>query len=177
MQGPRPVNKLLDPLDKEKRLDIFIPTRRVNLSTTTRYLHWKFLPTLAYVHLRVTPDPDVDKEPLGTVDERGTWRDNVSLYLEILFEWLTGTKGVKRIMMLVVEDNDAFPCSEACIRTCLAKLDEVRYLDWKRPDISVKTLRKAKNVTELWLYSTGINAVLSSWVDTRGLRTLSKVLT
>ena len=146
------------------------------MNTKSRYLHWKFLPTLAYVHLRMTPDQDMDKNPPGTPDGRAKWRDTVSQALKILFEWLTKTKGVKRIVMLVVEDNDLFPCSEATIRDCLRKLDEVRYLDWRRPDISVQTLREAKNVIELWLYSTGLNAVLSGWADKGGLQTLNKVV-
>ena len=99
----------------------------------------------------------------------------MSRALKTLFKWLTGTKGVKRIVMLVVEDNDSFPCSEATIRDCLEMLDEVRYLNWRRPDISVQTLREAKNVIELWLYSTGLNAVLSGWADKGGLQTLDKV--
>lgn len=79
--------------------------------------------------------------------------------------------------MLVVEDNEMFPCSEMAIRNCLAKLKDVRYLDWRRPNLSIQTLEEAgaRNIVELWLYSTGINAVLSSWADQGGLQTLEKL--
>ncbi|KAI0140419.1 hypothetical protein GGR57DRAFT_509459 [Xylariaceae sp. FL1272] len=170
-----PANSVEDPPDLEKRHEIFIPTRRISANTSKLYRQWKFLPALAYVHLRATPDQE-DKDPSGTADGRENWTKTLSDALKSLFRWLTKTKGVKRIVMLVVEDNDLFPCSEAAMRDCLRKLDEVRYLDWRRPDVSVPTLREAKNVTELWLYSTGLNAVLSGWSDKGGLQTLDKVV-
>jgi hypothetical protein len=124
--------------------------------------------------LKVTPNP-IDKDPLATPEERAAFRDRVSKGLVKVFKWLKETKGVKKILKLVVDDNDEFPCSEVIIRNCLEQLDDVRYLDWKRPNISAQTLLKAPNVVELWLYSTGINAVLSSWADHGGLPQLKKV--
>jgi hypothetical protein len=152
---------------------VFAPTGRITLLTKKLYTHFTFEPTLTRVHLKVTPNP-VDKD-LGTAEEKAVFRDDVSKALVKVFKWLTGTKGVKKILKLEVDDNDEFPCSEVTIRKCLEELDDVRYLNWKRPNISAQTLLKAPNVVELWLYSTGINAVLSSWADRGGLPMLKKV--
>lgn len=147
--------------------------------TTDRYPHFKFCPTLAYVHLKVTPTLESEKKQLKTPTEQADWRENVSCSLEILFDWLTDKKrkGVERIIKLVVEDNEEFPCSESTIKYCLKKLKDVRYLDWRRPNMSIQTLVEANatNVIELWLYSNGYKAVLSSWTDQGGLQTLHKV--
>lgn len=145
------------------------------MNTPCQYACFKFLPTLAYVHLRVTPNPDLGDEIPGDVEQQVKWRDNATEALEHLFQWLTKVKKVRRILKLIVEDNDLFPCGEASIRNCLGALDDIRYLDWKRPNISIETLKKAKQVVELWLYSTGINAVLSGWADEGGLQTLKTV--
>jgi hypothetical protein len=151
---------------------IFIPTGLVTTETINLYKNFKFEPTLAYVHLKVRPK---EENTPTTPEDCAEWRDMSSTGLEEVFKWLTERKAVKRILKLVVEDNPAFPCREETIQKCLSKLDDIRYLDWRRPNISAQSLLEAKHVVELWLYSTGINAVLSSWGDKGGLQKLEKV--
>ncbi|KAK1843361.1 intracellular serine protease [Colletotrichum chrysophilum] len=129
------------------------------------------VPKIDGVKAKETLDPEFDKDSSKSPEEL---RDSSSRALKSVFSWLTGPKNVKRILKLVVEDNENFPCSERDVRECLDKLEDVRYLDWKRPNMSAPTLLKAPNVVELWLYSTGINAVLSSWADKGGLQRLQK---
>ncbi|KAI1424164.1 hypothetical protein F5Y12DRAFT_464007 [Xylaria sp. FL1777] len=150
---------------------IFTPTGRITTDTVRFYKHWKFEPTMTYVHLKLTPNYETD----GVPENWAKWSEDSSKGLKKVFKWLTGSKGVKRILKLVVEDNAEWPCSEEIIKSCLESLNDVRYLNWKRPNISAETLHKAPNVVELWLYSTGINAVLSSWADEEGLRKLKKL--
>ena len=145
--------------------------------TSQYYGHFRFLPTLASVRLRLTPNTDGSDEIPKTAEQEDTWRKDSGKHMIKLFTWLAGKRRnkVQRILKLVVEDNMMFPCSEAAVQTCLGMLKEIRYLDWKRPNISVDSLKKAEKVTELWLYSTGINAVLSSWSDKHGLQRLESV--
>ncbi|KAI8274112.1 hypothetical protein K4K60_010027 [Colletotrichum sp. SAR11_57] len=163
--------------DEKFQIDFF-PTRRVTYYTEEQYANFAFMPTLAHVHLKVIPEPEVDDmESLKMPKPRADWRDKSSEALEGLFKWLTDTKKVKRILKLVVEDNEEFPCSETSVRKCLSMLQDIRYLDWRRPNISVRTLLEAKDMVEVWLYSTGINAVLASWADQEGLQMLQKLHT
>lgn len=92
-----------------------------------------------------------------------------------VFKWLRGKKGVTKILKVVVKDNPHRYCREETIETCLECLDEIRFLDWDRPDLSAPTLSKAKGLMEVSLYSSGTNAVLYHWSDQNGLITLPKV--
>ncbi|KAH8648709.1 hypothetical protein BGZ61DRAFT_50889 [Ilyonectria robusta] len=162
-----------DEEEEEEQHQEFKPNRSVTLNTRSQYARFKFLPTLAYVHLRVTPDPTLEEERIPkTAEQQVKWQAKASEALEELFKWLKERKKVKRVLKLVVEDNTSFPCGEATIQACLHALEDIRYLDWRRPNISVQPLQEAKMVVELWLYSTGINAVLSGWADKGGLQTL-----
>ena len=163
------------PSEDEALHDVFIPTHAVHERTTEQYPHFEFYPTLAYVGLKVTPVTDDWKRM--NPEQLAEWRTQRSSILVNLFGWLKRTKKVKRIIKLEVEDDDELPHSESVIETCLKNLEDVRYLNWRRPNLSVQTLTRAKatNIVELWLYSTGFNAVLSSWADQSGLQTLNKV--
>ncbi|KAK0717289.1 hypothetical protein B0T26DRAFT_871811 [Lasiosphaeria miniovina] len=143
------------PPDRHDLYRIFKPNRSVTASTRKKYRNFKFLPTMASVHLRVTPDHDLGKHQKPLAEK----------------------KGVGRILKLVVEDNPSFPCSEATVQACFSRLREVRYLDWRRPNISAQAPNKAPNLVEVWLYSTGINAVLAGWADKGGLQTLKMLRT
>ncbi|KAJ3566630.1 hypothetical protein NPX13_g7064 [Xylaria arbuscula] len=151
----------------------FTPPRRITLTTPDSYTHFTFEPMLAYVHLKVTPNHD-ENDPT-TPEEVKSWREKCEDALKSIFEWLSKTKGVNRILKLVIEDNETFPCSEETLRECLKTIPDIKYLDLKRPNVSVRTLIKAKDVVEIWLYSTGISAVLAGWGDQNGLQRLEKL--
>ena len=97
---------------------------------------------------------------------------------EIVFNWLRENK-VQKVIEVTVEDNmkdpDATPHSDGSIEAALKGLD-VEVWNWKKMDISIATIRNAApNVRKVYLYSSGNNAVLQGWSDTRGLVTLTKV--
>ncbi|KAI1827697.1 hypothetical protein F4861DRAFT_492215 [Xylaria intraflava] len=149
----------------------FTPLGRITSRTVKVYKHWTFEPMMTYVHLKLTPNIKRD----GIPKDWARLRAQSSIGLLNVFKWLTEVKGVKRILKLVVEDNAEWPCSETTIRDCLRRLEDIRYLNWKRPNISVETLLVAPNIVGLWLYSTGINAVLAGWADKEGLQQLKKL--
>lgn len=159
-------------LEGAKLQRIFTPPDRVTVSTPEHYRRFGFESTLALVHLKVTPNSEDDKPQ--TQEEEAERRTKVSMGLIAVFEWLKKLD-VRRIMKLVVEDNRDYYCNETTIGRCLEQMDEIRYLNWKRPDLSVQTIAKAVNVVEISLYSSGVRAVLSSWSDAEGLRSLKKV--
>jgi hypothetical protein len=103
--------------------------------------------------------------------ERWTLMQN---HLVDVFKWLKVKKGVKGIMRLVVRDRAPLFCNDETIAECLKNL-EVRYLDWDRPDICTDTLRLTRDLVQVDLYWSGLKAVLCSWGDVNGLRTIPKV--
>lgn len=107
-------------------------------------------------------------------DERTQKADDDAAYIIEVFEWLS-KKGVKKILKVKVDDNPDRYCSEETIERCLACMEEIMFLDWNRPDLSVPALSKANRLIELHLYSTGTNAVLHHWSDQNGLVQLPKV--
>jgi len=90
-----------------------------------------------------------------------------------VFTWLR-KQGVRRILKLVVVDNEKLPCSDATIVECLREFD-TRYLNWNQEDFYIEVLREAGlyNVKELCLSWSGRNSVLYSW--SAGLPSLGKV--
>ncbi|KFA55647.1 hypothetical protein S40293_09301 [Stachybotrys chartarum IBT 40293] len=149
------------------------PPRRITPQTMKSYDFLEFEPMMALLRIRLTPDPWATIPPKSDPSwEEMTQHDECAL--EEFFTWLKETKGVKTILKLVVMENQDRPCSEYVVRECLKGLD-VRYLDWKRRDICVDTLLVVPNIVELWLYSSGLNAVLCGWSDEHGLGRFNKV--
>jgi hypothetical protein len=144
----------------------------VTVVTPDHYKRFEFEPTLALVHLKAKPNSKKD-EP-QTTEEEVKLRKDVSNGLIRIFQWLKRRK-VTRIIKLVVEESETWYCSEETVQKCLREIKEIRYLDWRRPDLSPQTFLEAPHVVELWLYSSGLSAVLSSWSDAGGLRNLNKV--
>lgn len=128
---------------------------------------------MALLRIRLTPDPWATTPLTSDRSWEVMTRDDEDA-LEAFFTWLKGPKGVTTILKLVVMENQDRPCSERVVRECLKGLD-VRYLDWKRRDICVDTLLVVPNIVELWLYSSGLNAVLCGWSDEHGLGRFTKV--
>ncbi|KAL3965243.1 hypothetical protein ACCO45_002247 [Purpureocillium lilacinum] len=127
---------------------------------------------MALLRIRLTPDPWATTPLTSDRSWEVMTRDDEDA-LEAFFTWLKGRKGVTTILKLVVMENQDRPCSERVVRECLKGLD-VRYLDWKRRDICVDTLLVVPNIVELWLYSSGLNAVLCGWSDEHGLGRFTK---
>ncbi|CCC05592.1 hypothetical protein SMACR_09638 [Sordaria macrospora] len=149
--------------------------RRVNSQTRLLYDFLIFEPRLSYLRLSLQPDRsyillnDKDREKQNADDAKN---------IESVFRWLRNDKGVNKIVYLEVKDNPHRYCSEETIECCLKHMDEIRFLDWDKPDISLNTISKAKGLSELSLYSSGTNAVFHHWSDTKGLvqlRQLRKV--
>jgi hypothetical protein len=91
------------------------------------------------------------------------------------FRWLKKEKQVRRILKVVVRDNHSRPCCDEVLEASLEEFD-VHYLDWNRTDLRAKTVEDVMpNVRELWLYSSGNDAVLRGWADAGGLGRLKKV--
>jgi len=155
------------------RRDSWEPPRRITPQTIKSYDFLKFEPMMALLRIRLTPDPWATTPPTSDRSWEVMTRDDEDA-LEAFFTWLKGPKGVTTILKLVVMENQDRPCSERVVRECLKGLD-VRYLDWKRRDICVDTLLVVPNIVELWLYSSGLNAVLCGWSDEHGLGRFTKV--
>ncbi|KAM7187648.1 hypothetical protein V8F33_011115 [Rhypophila sp. PSN 637] len=91
--------------------------------------------------------------------------------LNSVLTWLRN-KGVKRILKLVVRDDQDWQCSDDTIQSCL-KDWSIRYLDWNKLDLSIALIRDAEEteVVELWLNWSGNNTALLGWADSdHGLR-------
>ncbi|KAI0141142.1 hypothetical protein F4776DRAFT_653800 [Hypoxylon sp. NC0597] len=151
---------------------VFRPQLRVSDHTPKDHEFLEFGKMLAYVELDIRPRP-IQETGSVAEDELETWEED-SKALCATFKWLR-KKNVNQIVKLVVKDNPNRNCSDETIETCLDEFD-VRYLDWNKADMCVDTIRrKAPNVVHLWLHSSGSNAVLWSWSDSSGLRSLSKL--
>lgn len=87
------------------------------------------------------------------------------------------SKGVKRVLKIVVDDTleGSPPHSDETIENSLKNM-EVEIWDWKRFDLCSEVIyNAAPKVREVYLYSTGNNAVLRSWSDQGGLRKLEQL--
>lgn len=140
-------------------------------------------PILAYVELNLKNETSsmsmnapVDKNQKSVERLKITARrDHMNSVLGF-FEWLRDIKGVKRIVKLVVSDDQDLPCSDEVIEQCLHGFD-IRYLDWNRDDICSMSLKaEAPFLREVWLSWSGRNSSLLGWSNPDcGLRKLGLV--
>lgn len=147
---------------------------RISQTTTKVLDFFNFEPMLSTARIDlhdVAPDQDLEKLPDEEKVERWT---STQSYLVDVFHWLKGRKGVKGIMRLIIQDRGPIFCNDKTIEECLKGL-EVRYLDWDRPDICIDTLRLTPDLVKVDLYWSGLKAVLCSWGDANGLRTMQRV--
>ncbi|OIW30488.1 hypothetical protein CONLIGDRAFT_630469, partial [Coniochaeta ligniaria NRRL 30616] len=124
----------------------------------------------------------------------GKWAGAGNIDLYMVFQWLKEKKGlektgVKKIIEVLVEDGakpdgraddqegrEQKPHSDEVIVECLKDLG-VEILDWRRLDIPTDVIVDAagESVKTLYLYCSGLRAVLQSWADQRGLARLREV--
>ena len=92
----------------------------------------------------------------------------------LIFDWLREC-GVKQILRVIVQDDQAAPHSDEIIELALEGFG-IEDFDWQKVDLCTETvLKAAPDVKIVHLYSTGNNAVLRGWSDTGGLQRLKNV--
>ena len=134
----------------------------LNMETEKSALKIEFEKALRYVELSVPADPIFKPREIEYLETTG--RPEVLLVLY----WLKHIKGVERIHDLRVRDSLYHPHQEETIAR-LKDYYSVDILDWKRPDISIDTVKQAaEQVKDLHLYGTGW-ASLSHWTGCEGV--------
>ncbi|KAF4426487.1 hypothetical protein CFRS1_v009816 [Colletotrichum fructicola] len=97
--------------------------------------------------------------------------------LFMVFHWLKDQIRVKKVFEVVVDEllTSKLGHSDMAIVKCLQNLD-VETWDWRRMDIPANVIIDAAgdHVKSLYLYCSGLKAVLQSWSDTRGLVNLKR---
>ena len=93
-----------------------------------------------------------------------------------VFNWLRKKGGVRKVLEANIEDDEAEPHCDEAIEMALRGLD-VEILNWKKLDLCSDVLwNAARDVKELFLYSSANNDVLRSWSSKDGLGRLPKVM-
>jgi hypothetical protein len=96
---------------------------------------------------------------------------------EVLYviKWLRLVKGVKKIIRLKVLDSRYEPHKEEVIEEAIKDVD-VEELDWRRLDLSIRTVQAAAaNVKTPHLYSGGDWASICHWMSENGINRLKVV--
>jgi hypothetical protein len=92
-----------------------------------------------------------------------------------VFQWLRQKKGIQKIFKIVVDDLVPYPHTDTAIIAAVKDFD-VETWDWRKLDLSSQTiLTAAKGTRELYLQSSGNEAVLRGWGCRHGLPLLSDV--
>jgi hypothetical protein len=147
------------------------PINKSFVASLSETVKFEFDSALEYVSVRhdepqkasnaaVGSSPPVDRNPYQGV-----------------FEWLRSPMKVKKIFKVIVEDLGPYPHTDEAIKAALEEF-EVEKWDWRKFDICSKTILKAaKETRELYLQSSGNEAILRSWSCKHGLAELTKVTT
>ena len=111
--------------------------------------------------------------------EVDSWKCVGGTDLYMIFAWLKERVMVKNIVEVVVEDFEEQgkkSHSDQTIEECLRDLN-VEIWNWKRMNIPSDVIYNAagENVKVVYLYCSGIKAVLQSWSDRNGLARLKNV--
>ncbi|KAI1380597.1 hypothetical protein F4677DRAFT_192150 [Hypoxylon crocopeplum] len=95
--------------------------------------------------------------------------------MEIPFEWLYNTKGVRNIMKVIVDDLESPSHSDESIEAAL-KLFEIEILDWRKIDLCPETIcNSCKKLREIHLWWSGNNGMLRAWSEPDGLAKLKRL--
>ncbi|KAF3902571.1 hypothetical protein ABW21_db0207233 [Orbilia brochopaga] len=106
-----------------------------------------------------------------------SWNCFGSTHLYMIFHWLKFREShpVEKVFEVVVDDfgdEQTKPHSDDAIIECLKNL-QVETWDWRHMDIPTKVIYdSAPHVKILYLYCSGLKAVLEAWAGTEGLATL-----
>ena len=93
-----------------------------------------------------------------------------------VFNWLRKKGGVRKVLEANIEDDETEPHCDEAIEIALQGLD-IEILNWKKFDLCSDVLwNAARDVKELFLYSSANNDVLRSWSAKDGLGRLPKVM-
>ncbi|KAF3022969.1 hypothetical protein E8E14_008762 [Neopestalotiopsis sp. 37M] len=94
-----------------------------------------------------------------------------------VFKWLRETKGVKRIIKVIVNDFDSPSHTDSAIMKCLVGL-QVEDLQWLKVDMDPTTiLNISRSIRDIRLRWSGSNTTLRAWSDPYGLRKLEHLRT
>jgi hypothetical protein len=114
------------------------------------------------------------------VSDSGVGREDFKLIFDTLI-----TKGVNKIVKLVVDDDETYPHRDDIIERLggveksgivVQRGIEIEEWDWKKLDISSAVLHKAaKSVKKIRLWSSGNHSVLRDWSGCDGLNQLDFV--
>lgn len=139
----------------------------------------EFNSILACVELTLASPPPRDKPESGSHGEIRSQtlqsfeheapeaqREKNVVYLKKVLDWLRDDKGVRRILKLVIKDNQWYQCSDETIEECLRGWD-IRHLDWNKCNISVQAIRNggAANAVQVWLTWNSQESCLVGWSD------------
>lgn len=147
--------------------------QRVQVETTENFNFLIFEEMMASVVLSLEYTQEEELDMPDSEEKLVMWKQDEE-NLRRVFKWLKFEKKVKAIVSLVVKDNPNHYCSDNAVMECLKGL-EIQYLDWNRPDLCANSSTLPDTLIEISLYWTGLNAVLWSWSDTEGLRTLKQL--
>ncbi|KAF4631245.1 hypothetical protein G7Y89_g6885 [Cudoniella acicularis] len=105
------------------------------------------------------------------------WKSNSRKDYIYIFDWLKSTACVKKILKIVVEDDDLDYHSDEAIEYAVNSFD-VESWNWMKSDMCSHAIKKsAPNVRDVTLYWSGNNAILRSWAAEDGLATLKQLRT
>jgi hypothetical protein len=94
---------------------------------------------------------------------------------KLIFD-LLWKKGVRKIIRVIVDDDEDTPHSDEVIESL--KRFGIEDWDWKKVDLCSEVLLKAApNAEKITLYCSGNNAILRSWSAEDGLKKLERVRT
>lgn len=145
--------------------------------------HYRLDKLLKAVHILNNNQIQWDDKNKEALKIANSWRCPGNTDLFMVFHWLKdrrdGRPGVKKVFEVMVEDlsySEKGPHSDRAIVECLKEL-KVETWDWRRMDIPTEVIAEAagEHVKTLFLYCSGLKAVLQSWSDTKGLVNLKSV--
>ncbi|KAL8306097.1 hypothetical protein RB600_008803 [Gaeumannomyces tritici] len=132
-------------------------------------LQYVSIPDLRVIGMELPIDPNEGAQ--------GWWSSNRKDYVYI-FDWLRSKAiGVKRILKIVVEDDDHNFHSDEAIEFALRGF-KVESWNWMRSDMCSQVIKEAApGVRDVTLYWSGNNAILRSWAAEGGLPQLEQLRT
>ncbi|XXH01221.1 hypothetical protein Hte_007575 [Hypoxylon texense] len=188
-----------DKNDELEDLETFLKLREIFLTLDEETVSWELLDSqkrhykldtlLKRVHISDSVSVYWDDKSLETRKMAVGWGCAGSIDLVMVFWWLKKEIKVKKVLEVVVSDGakteaatnlsagERKPHSDKAIIECLKGLG-VETLDWQRMDIPAEVIIEGagKHVKKLYLYCSGLKAVLQSWADSQGLSRLENGL-